>query len=314
MSGDDDARDEDATRAVAGAAAAGSEGTAGTAGSASSDEPAAPGAGGTGGSGGSGGPGGSDESDEGGPTFLSHLVELRNRLLRVVLCVVAIFAALYGFSNNIYIWVAKPLMAHMPEGTSMIAIEVASPFLIPFKLTLMLAIFISIPYIMYQAWAFVAPGLYLHERKLVFPLVVSSTLLFYAGVAFAYFAVFPLVFAFFTSVAPEGVNVMTDIARYLDFVIMLFFAFGLAFEVPIATILMVMAGVTTPDSLAAKRPYFIVGAFVIGMLLTPPDVISQTLLALPMWILFEVGVVLSRVMRRRQLERPGLENESGDGS
>lgn len=313
MSRDDEAREADEARAAAGATTAGSEGTAG---STTADDTAAPGGSPGGSGGGSGGPGGSDEADEGdGPTFLSHLVELRNRLLRVVLCVVVIFAALYGFSNRIYTWVADPLLAHMPEGTSMIAIEVASPFLIPFKLTLMLAIFISIPYIMYQAWAFVAPGLYLHERKLVFPLVVSSTLLFYAGVAFAYFAVFPLVFAFFTSVAPEGVNVMTDIARYLDFVIMLFFAFGIAFEVPIATILMVMAGVTTPESLAAKRPYFIVGAFVIGMLLTPPDVISQTLLALPMWILFEVGVVLSKVMRRRQLERPGIEDDqSGDGS
>lgn len=313
MSRDDEARDEDETGAAADADGAGPE-AAGTGASTASDDTAASTGGGSGGSGGAGGSGGQDEPEEEGPTFLSHLVELRNRLLRVVLCVVAIFAALYGFSNRIYTWVADPLLAHMPEGTSMIAIEVASPFLIPFKLTLMLAIFISIPYIMYQAWAFVAPGLYLHERKLVFPLVVSSTLLFYAGVAFAYFVVFPLVFAFFTSVAPEGVNVMTDIARYLDFVIMLFFAFGLAFEVPIATILMVMAGVTTPESLAAKRPYFIVGAFVIGMVLTPPDVISQTLLALPMWILFEIGVVLSRVMRRRQRGRPGIESDAGDGS
>lgn len=253
-------------------------------------------------------PGQSGETPESGsapeePTFLSHLVELRQRLVRAILCVGIVFLPLYAVSNEIYTWVAGPLLAHLPQDTSMIAIEVASPFLIPFKLTLMVAIFISIPYLLYQVWAFVAPGLYLHERRLVRPLVISSTLLFYAGVAFAYFVVFPLVFAFFTRVAPEGVNVMTDIARYLDFVITLFFAFGLAFEVPVATILLVMAGVTTPEDLAKKRPYFIVAAFVIGMLLTPPDIISQTLLALPMWLLFEVGVVMAKVMRRRQRER-----------
>lgn len=249
----------------------------------------------------------SDGGEEKEATFLSHLVELRQRLLRVVLAIVVVFAMLYPFSNTIYTWIAGPLLAHMPEGTSMIATEVASPFLIPFKLTLMLAVFLAIPYILYQLWAFVAPGLYLHERRLVQPLVISSTLLFYAGVAFAYFVVFPLVFAFFISVAPEGVNVMTDIARYLDFIITLFFAFGFAFEVPVATILLVMVGATTPDSLAAKRPYFIVAAFVVGMVLTPPDIISQTLLALPMWLLFEVGVMLARTMRRRQMERPGVE-------
>jgi sec-independent protein translocase protein TatC len=159
-----------------------------------------------------------------------------------------------------------------------------------------------VPYILYQLWSFVAPGLYLHERRLARPLIISSTLLFFAGVAFAYYVVFPLVFGFFTSVAPAGVNVMTDISRYLDFVITLFFAFGFAFEVPVATILLVLIGTTTPEALAQKRPYIIVGAFVIGMLLTPPDVISQTLLALPMWLLFEVGLVMSKVMRRRQRE------------
>lgn len=257
-----------------------------------------------------GAPGDGAEQQE--PSFLSHLVELRQRLMRAVICVVVVFAPLYAFSNDIYTALAGPLLAHMPQGQGMVAIDVASPFLIPFKLTLMLAIFISIPYILYQVWAFVAPGLYLHERRLVQPLVVSSTLLFYAGVAFAYFVVFPLVFGFFTSVAPEGVNVMTDIARYLDFVITLFFAFGLAFEVPVATILLVMTGVTTPEALTSKRPYFIVGAFVVGMLLTPPDIISQTLLALPMWLLFEVGVVMSKVMRRRQREREGLESASDE--
>lgn len=240
--------------------------------------------------------------DEGSGGFLSHLVELRTRLLHAILCIVIIFAMLFPFSEQLYTWLSGPLLAHLPEGTSMIAIEVASPFLIPFKLTLMLAIFLSVPYILYQLWSFVAPGLYLHERRLARPLIISSTLLFFAGVAFAYYVVFPLVFGFFTSVAPAGVNVMTDISRYLDFVITLFFAFGFAFEVPVATILLVLIGTTTPEALAQKRPYIIVGAFVIGMLLTPPDVISQTLLALPMWLLFEVGLIMSKVMRRRQRE------------
>jgi sec-independent protein translocase protein TatC len=249
-----------------------------------------------------------DSANEGAAEapFLSHLVELRQRLLRVVGVVLAVFLALYPLSNTIYEVVAEPLMAHLPEGSSMVAIEVASPFLIPLKLTLMIAVFAAIPYVLYQVWAFVAPGLYLHERRLVRPLVIASTLLFYTGVLFAYLAVFPLVFGFFTSVGPAGVEVTTDIARYLSFIITLFFAFGFAFEVPVATILLVMTGATTPESLARKRPYVFVAAFVIGMLLTPPDIISQTLLALPMWLLFEVGVVLARLMRERQLERPGL--------
>ena len=225
--------------------------------------------------------------------LLYHLIELRDRLLRVVLVVGVVFVALIPFSNTLFSLLSGPLMAHLPEGSSMIAIEVASPFLIPFKLTLFLALFISIPYVLYQLWSFVAPGLYKHERRLVYPLLVSSTVLFYAGAAFAYFVVFPLVFAFFTGTAPEGVSVMTDISRYLDFVLTLFFAFGAAFEVPIVTILLVWTGVATQKSLREKRPYIIVGAFVIGMLLTPPDIISQTLLALPVWLLFELGVYFS---------------------
>lgn len=225
--------------------------------------------------------------------FISHLVELRDRLLRIVLVVAVVFIALMPFSNTLFSMLSGPLLAHLPEDSSMIAIEVASPFLIPFKLTLFLALFISIPWLLYQAWAFIAPGLYRHERRLVLPLLVSSSLLFYAGAAFAYFVVFPLVFAFFTSTAPEGVAVMTDISRYLDFVLTLFFAFGAAFEVPIVTVLLVWTGMATQEGLRAKRPYVIVGAFVIGMLLTPPDVISQTLLAIPMWILFELGVFFS---------------------
>jgi len=230
--------------------------------------------------------------------IILHLIELRDRLLRMVLAVLLFVLLLFPFANDIYTFLAGPLTAHLPEGSTMIAIDVASPFLIPFKLVLMVAIFIAIPYILAQIWGFIAPGLYKKEKRLAVPLLVSSVLLFYAGVAFAYFIVFPLVFGFFTSIAPEGVSVMTDIGRYLDFVITLFFAFGAAFEVPIATILLVLAGVTTPDKLVEKRAYVIVGAFVIGMVLTPPDIISQILLAFPMWLLFELGIIFSRLIVR----------------
>jgi sec-independent protein translocase protein TatC len=235
--------------------------------------------------------------------FLSHLIELRDRLMRMLLAILIIFLGLFPFGNDIYVFVADPLMKVLPEGTSMIATQVASPFLTPFKLALVTAVFITMPYLLHQFWGFIAPGLYQHEKRLAFPLLASSVMLFYLGAAFAYFVVFPLVFAFLTGVAPEGVAVMTDITHYLDFVLMLFFAFGLAFEVPIATIVLVLAGATTPDKLAAKRPYVIVGAFVIGMVLTPPDIISQTLLALPMWVLFEIGLVFSRMVVRRRKER-----------
>ena len=233
--------------------------------------------------------------------FLSHLVELRDRLLKAILAVALLFACLFWFSDEIYTALAAPLLAHLPN-SNMIAIDVAAPFFIPFKLTLMVCIFIAIPWILYQVWAFVAPGLYNHEKRLVFPMLVSSTLLFYLGVAFAYFVVFPLVFGFFTSVAPEGVEVSTDIGRYLDFVITLFFAFGIAFEVPVATVLVVAIGITTPEQLKRIRPYVFVSAFIIGMFLTPPDMISQTLLAVPMWLLYEVGIVFSSAYKRRMTE------------
>jgi sec-independent protein translocase protein TatC len=233
---------------------------------------------------------GLDETEQ---PLLYHLIELRDRLLRVVLAVAAVFVVLVPFSSTLFSILSGPLLAHMPEDSSMIAIEVASPFLIPFKLTLFLALFIAIPYVLYQLWSFVAPGLYRHERRLVVPLLVSSTVLFYAGATFAYFVVFPLVFAFFTAAAPDGVSVMTDISRYLDFVLTLFFAFGAAFEVPVVTVLLVWTGMTTQAALRQKRPYVIVGAFVVGMLLTPPDVISQTLLAVPVWLLFEMGLYFS---------------------
>ena len=225
--------------------------------------------------------------------FLSHLIELRDRLMKMMLAVVGLFICLFPFRDNIYSWLADPLSRFLPEGTEMIAYEVASPFFIPFKLALMLSVFLAIPFLLYQIWAFVAPGLYAHEKRLVAPILGSSTVLFYCGCAFAYFVVFPLVFKFFINVAPTGVQVSPDIARYLDFVITLFFAFGIAFEVPVATVLLVVTGVTTPEKLAKMRPYVFVGAFIIGMFLTPPDIISQTLLAVPMWLLFEVGVFLS---------------------
>ncbi len=239
--------------------------------------------------------------EEPGPEqpFLSHLVELRDRILRMLIAVLVVFLVLFPFANDIYVYVAAPLMAQLPEGTSMIATQVASPFLTPFKLALVAAVFLSMPYLLYQFWAFVAPGLYQHEKRFAVPLVVSSIVLFYLGMAFAYYVVFPLVFAFLTGTAPDGVAVMTDITAYLDFVLTLFFAFGIAFEIPIATILLVSVGITTPEDLRKKRPYVIVGVFVAGMLLTPPDVISQTLLALPMWLLFELGIFFSRFFLRR---------------
>ncbi len=226
--------------------------------------------------------------------FIEHLIELRSRLLRIVAVVLVAFLGLAPFADQIYTYLAGPLLKHLPDDSTMIAIDVASPFLTPFKLALVVAIFGTLPVILYQVWGFVAPGLYRHEKRLLLPLLVASTLLFYAGAAFAYFVVLPLVFQFMTATAPQGVAVMTDISRYLDFILTLFFAFGIAFEVPIATILLVWSGITTRESLARKRPYVIVAAFVIGMLLTPPDVISQTLLAVPMWILYELGLLFSR--------------------
>jgi len=229
-------------------------------------------------------------------TLLSHLYELRSRLLWVVGSVLVVFIGLFPFANKLYSYLAGPLMAHLPEGSSMVAIDVASPFLTPFKLVFLVSIVLAIPIIFYHAWAFIAPGLYSNEKRLVFPLLVSSSLLFYVGMAFAYFIVFPLMFGFFTRVAPQGVAVMTDIGRYLDFVVKIFIAFGIAFEVPIVTLVLVKLGITTPNQLAGKRPYVIVGAFILGMLLTPPDIISQILLAIPVWLLFELGLALSRVM------------------
>jgi len=226
--------------------------------------------------------------------LIAHLVELRDRLLRGIVAVLIITACLLPFSNELYHFLSEPLLHHLPATSTMIATEVASPFLIPFKLTLSVAVLLAVPILLYQVWAFIAPGLYDNERKLVFPLLFASTVLFFLGIIFAYFVVFPIIFGFLTQAAPEGVAVMTDISSYLDFVLKLFFAFGVAFEVPIATLVLIWAGISTVESLTEKRPYIIVGAFVIGMLLTPPDVISQTLLALPVWLLFELGLFCSR--------------------
>ena len=227
---------------------------------------------------------------------MMHLVELRSRLLRMVLFILLVFAVLFPFTNQLYSWLAEPLLQRLPSGASMIATEVASPFLTPFKFVFVLAIALAMPYILHQVWRFIAPGLYRREKRIALPLLISSILLFYSGIAFAYFVVFPLAFGFLVNTAPQGVTVMTDISKYLDFTLTIFFAFGLAFEVPVAIILMVWAGITTPDALGAKRPYVIVTVFVIGAVLTPPDVISQTLLAVPMWLLFELGLFFSRVM------------------
>ncbi|WP_421133427.1 twin-arginine translocase subunit TatC [Alteromonas sp. A079] len=242
--------------------------------------------------------------------LISHLIELRSRILKALLSVLVVFLCLAAFAQDLYQLLAMPLLDAMPENATMIATDVASPFFAPFKLTLVLSFFIAIPYVLYQVWGFVAPGLYRNEKKLVAPLLLSSTLLFYAGMAFAYFVVFPLAFAFFTSVAPEGVTVSTDISSYLNFVLKLFFAFGVSFEIPIAIILLCWTGVTDAKSLRAKRPFVVVGAFVLGMLLTPPDVISQTLLAIPMWLLFEVGVIIGGVYVRKAPEDDEDETET----
>lgn len=244
--------------------------------------------------------------------IIAHLIELRSRVLKALMSVLFVFLCLVYFAQDLYQYLAMPLVATLPDGASMIATDVASPFLAPFKLTLVLSFFIAIPFVLYQIWAFVAPGLYRKEKKLVAPLLASSTILFYSGMAFAYFVVFPLAFMFFSSVAPDGILVSPDISSYLNFVLKLFFAFGVAFEIPIAVILMCWTGVTSAEKLAKKRPYVIVGAFVVGMLLTPPDVISQTLLAIPMWVLFEVGILFGGLYSKKRKSDENESNKSND--
>lgn len=232
--------------------------------------------------------------------FMAHLIEFRDRALRAIASVAIVFIGLFSFSNELYLYVSEPLRQYLPESSTMIATDVASPFLTPFKLTLVLSMFAAMPYILYQLWAFIAPGLYKREKKIVVPLFISSVFLFYAGMAFAYYVVFPLVFMFFTSIGPEGIAIMTDIRSYLDFVLKLFFAFGISFEIPIAVVILSWMGVVDPNSLAKKRPYVFVFCFIFGMLLTPPDILSQTLLAIPMWLLFEVGILFGRLISPKE--------------
>ncbi|WP_422139827.1 twin-arginine translocase subunit TatC [Endozoicomonas sp. ALC020] len=242
------------------------------------------------------------ESSDKQQPLVQHLLELRTRILRSIVVVLIIFAGLFYFSSTLYEFFSEPLRVFLPENSSMIATDVASPFLAPFKLTMVLSLFAAIPFILNQIWGFIAPGLYRHEKRLAVPLLIASVVLFYVGVAFAYFVVFPLIFGFFTSTGPESVTVMTDINSYLNFILKLFFAFGMAFEIPVVTVLLIWSGVSTVESLSGKRPYIVVGCFVLGMLLTPPDVISQTLLAGPMWLLFEVGILFARLTSRKPEE------------
>lgn len=223
-------------------------------------------------------------------SLIDHLTEFRSRLLRALIAIIVIFIGFFCFSNEIYHFLAQPLLKHLPAGSKMIATEVASPFLAPTKLAATLAFFVAMPYILYQLWAFIAPGLYQREKRLALPLLCSSIVLFYLGVCFAYFVVFPMVFGFFTHTAPEGISIMTDINHYLDFILTFFLVFGIVFEVPVAVLVLVVAGVVSTQKLKATRPYILVGAFFIGMILTPPDVFSQTLLAVPMYLLFELGL------------------------
>jgi sec-independent protein translocase protein TatC len=235
--------------------------------------------------------------------FMSHLSELRDRLLRAVLAVILVLFALIPFANRLYTVLAAPLVAALPEGAQMIAIDPASPFFTPLKVAFLVAVLITAPYILYQLWAFVAPGLYQREQKLAMPLLISSSLLFYTGCAFAYFLVLPVVFAFLAGVTPEGVAMMTDISRYLDFVITLFLAFGLTFEVPVATVILVALGWVELDTLRNSRRYFIVGAFIVAAIVTPPDIISQVMLAVPMALLYEVGIIAAAMLvKRREAE------------
>jgi sec-independent protein translocase protein TatC len=245
-------------------------------------------------------PSGSEPESLAEGTLISHLLELRTRLLHIVVAVAIAFVPLAFMSNQLFTLVAQPLIEKLPEGTSIIATSVVAPFMTPLKLSLIAAIFVAMPYILYQAWAFVAPGLYRHEKRFALPLFVSSVLLFYVGVAFAYYVVFPLMFSFLTATAPTGVRMMTDMANYLDFTLLLFFAFGIAFEMPVATVLLVATGLVKVESLRKNRGYVLLGIFVVAAFLTPPDAISQTFMAVPMYILYELGIVLSQLLTRRR--------------
>ena len=247
--------------------------------------------------------------------FIAHLLELRDRLLHIVLAIAVIFIILiiYPSAGSLYDWLSEPLASQLPEGHKFIATSVISPFLVPYKLTLLVSFLIALPYVFHRVWGFVSPALYRHEKRLVVPLLVSSVGLFYIGMAFAFYVVLPLMFKILPGFAPENVQVAPDIAQYLDFVMMIFVAFGFGFEMPIATILVITTGMVTAKELGEKRPYVIVAAFIIGMFLTPPDVLSQLLLAIPMWLLFEAGLLLSHLFKK-QIKIAGKEKEAMDGA
>jgi sec-independent protein translocase protein TatC len=247
------------------------------------------------------------EQDSGETSFFSHLVELRERLLKAVLAIGAVLICLLPFANRLYAWLAEPLLRNLPAGGQLVAIEVASPFFTPLKLAFCTALVIAMPVVLYQLWAFVAPGLYRHEKRLARPLLASSVGLFYLGGAFAYFLVLPMVFSFLAKITPEGVAMMTDIGKYLDFVLVIFFAFGLCFEVPVAVVILVALGWVTPAQLTESRGYVVVGAFVIAAILTPPDVVSQVMLAVPMCVLYEIGIIAARTVATRPTAPTGTD-------
>lgn len=238
-----------------------------------------------------------DKLSEG--TVLSHLVELRDRLMRAMIVTAVLAVPSMFFANDLFNWITGPLRDKLPAGSDVIATSVVAPFMTPFKLALLTAIFFAMPYILYQLWAFVAPGLYRHERRFAMPLVFSSIVLFYSGAAFAYFIVFPVMFEFFVSTTPENVRMMTDMTQYLDFVVLLFFAFGLAFEIPVATVLLVRTGLVKVESLGKQRGFVLLGIFVVAAFITPPDVVSQSMMAVPMYILYEAGIIMARLLTRR---------------
>lgn len=248
-------------------------------------------------------------------SLVQHLLEFRNIMTKGIIAIIVVFVVLFPFANDLYVYLSEPLSRYLPEGTSMIATGVVSPFLTPFKLSFVLAIYISMPFLLYQLWLFIAPALYTHEKQLIAPILFFSSFLFYAGGAFVFYIVFPLVFGFLSTAAPDGVTIATDIALYLDFVIKMFFAFGFAFEVPVVVVILILTGMVSPEKLANARPYVVVGAFVIGMLLTPPDIISQTLLAIPMWLLYEVGIIVGAfVKKRRKTPEQAQQNNRNENS
>jgi len=247
-------------------------------------------------------------------TLVGHLIELRNRILKSLLAILLIFLGLFYFSNDIYTFVAQPLLDVLPENMGMIAIDPTSPFFAPFKLTFFVSLVAAAPYILYQIWSFIAPGLYKNEKEVAIPLFISSVVLFYAGIAFAYYILFGFVFAFFVSVAPEGIMVTPDINSFLSFALTIFFAFGVAFEIPVAVFLLIWTGMVEPEDLAGKRPYVIVGCFIVGMLLTPPDPFTQSMLAIPMWMLFELGIFFGKLIRKRQQGQEQSEDPATDST